>query len=113
MTKNTIISKIIGLILLISVFSAHMASALYVPQLNPKASDSKEKEKTPSVFQQISHETVVPSYDFYFGEFHLVFVESCIFGYEENTHLAKPDYAYHSNSYFEKLFEHHIAINAP
>jgi hypothetical protein len=113
MRKNTIISKIIGLVMLISVFSAHIASASYVPQLDSKTSDSEKKDKTPSVFQQISHETVVPSYDFYFGEFHLVFVENCLFGYEENTPLAKPDYAYHSNSYFEKLFEHHIAINAP
>lgn len=99
--------------MLISVFSAHMASASYVPQKESKTTDTEKKEKETSVFQQISQETVVPTYDFYFGEFQLVFVENCIFGYEENPPLANPNYSYHSNSYFEKLFEHHIAINAP
>jgi hypothetical protein len=113
MRKNNIISKIIGLLMLVSVFSAHVASASYVcpPQSDSSEKDKKEKE-TP-VIQQISHESVVPTYDFSFEEFQLVFDQNFIIGYEQNPLFVKPLFVFFRNSYFDKLFEHHIAINAP
>jgi hypothetical protein len=110
MRKNNIISKIIGLLMLVSVFSAHVASATYVPL---PQSESSEKDKKTPVIQQISHESVVPTYDFSFEEFQLVFDQNFIIGYEQNPLFVKPLFVYFRNSYFDKLFEHHIAINAP
>ncbi len=110
MRENNIISKIIGLLMLVSVFSAHVASASYVPQ---PSTESSEKDQEAPVIQQISHESVVPSYDFSFEEFQLVFAQNFIIGYEQNAPFAKPFFVFFKNSYFDKLFEHHIAINAP
>ncbi|MCP9757609.1 hypothetical protein EGI26_20800 [Lacihabitans sp. CCS-44] len=113
MRKNNIISKIIGLLMLVSVFSAHVASASYVPQPQSASSEKDKKEKETPVIQQISHESVVPSYDFSFEEFQLVFDQNFIIGYEQNAPFVKPFFLFFRNSYFDKLFEHHIAINAP
>jgi hypothetical protein len=113
MRKNNIISKILGLLVLVSVFSAHVASASYVPQAQIETSEKNEKGKETTVIQQISHESVVPSYDFSFEEFQLVFDQNFIFGYEQNAPFVKPFFVFFRNSYFDKLFEHHIAINAP
>lgn len=99
--------------MLVSVFSAHMASAAYIPQHKSESSENDKKEKETPVVQQISHESVVPSYDFSFEEFQLVFVQNFVFGYEQNTPSAKPFFLFFRNSYFDKLFELHIAINAP
>lgn len=99
--------------MLISVFSAHLASASYVPFSQLETSQSDEKQKDTPVIQQISHESVVPSYDFSFQELQLVFNQDFIFGYEQNSVFVKPFSLFFRNSYFEKLFEHHIATNAP
>jgi hypothetical protein len=99
--------------MLISVFSAHLVSASYIPQRAVESSKSDQKEKETPVVQQISHESVVPSYDFSFQEFNLVFHQDTVFGYEQKTTFTKPFFLFFKNSYFDKLFEHHIATNAP
>jgi hypothetical protein len=113
MRKNNIISKIIGLLMLVSVFSAHVASASYVPRPQSDFSEKDKKEKETPIIQQISHESVVPTYDFSFEELQLVFDQNFIIGYEQNAPFVKPVFVFFRNSYFDKLFEHHIAINAP
>lgn len=99
--------------MLVSVFSAHLASASYVAHDIPETSENNKKEKETPVIQQISHESVVPSHDFSFEEFQLVFDQDLIFGYQQASPLSNRIFLFLKNTYFEKLFEHHIAINAP
>ena len=99
--------------MLVSVFSAHLAAASYVPQKVAKAAKSDSKEKETPTFQQISPESVVPSYDFSFGELAIFFSQNFVFGYEEKTPITNQHNLFLHNTYFDKLFEHHIAINAP
>lgn len=113
MKKTRFISKLTGIILLISVLSAHL-SAGSVSHIEPEKKAKTDSDQPESAkLSQISPEIVVPSYDFDFQKFDLIYVQTAFLFYLEN-HVIFPHLRFlFRNSYFEKLFEHHIAINAP
>ena len=114
MKKKNIISRFFSVMLLISVFSAHVMGNLYVqPEVTKKAKADTEKQQEQPQLQQLSHEIVVPSFDFHFGEITFQGFNNLVIFYAEcvpGTIIQQ--FVYH-HCFFDKLFEHHIAINAP
>ncbi len=108
MKNNNLINKIAGLLLLLSVFSAHFVSVA-IPH---KATDKKEN-KSETVLQQINPETVVPSYHFHFQHFELKFPEPVSFSFESNKIRFVNSFRQFLFAYFDVLFEHIIVTNAP
>ncbi|MFN8432153.1 MAG: hypothetical protein U0V04_19385 [Spirosomataceae bacterium] len=114
MKNNNLINKIAGLLLLLSVFSAHFVSVAipHKVQKESKATDKKEN-KSETVLQQINPETVVPSYHFHFQHFELKFPEPVSFSFESNKIRFVNSFRQFLFAYFDVLFEHIIVTNAP
>lgn len=113
MKKTSFISKLTGIILLISVLSAHLSFGNVCHFEPEKKAKTDDKQPESAKLSQISPEIVVPSYDFDFQKLDLIYVQTVFLFYIEN-HVIFPHLRFlFRNSYFEKLFEHHIAINAP
>lgn len=97
---------------MLCVFTTQVSALTIHEGYEVSASDDKD-DKQP-VFRQLTHETVVPNYDFSFGEINYYFSEpytDCFFLFQKSVPaLWQPQ---PENTYFAKLFEHHIASNAP
>jgi len=114
MRKNLLINKIAGILLLLSVFSAHFVSAA-LPQKIQKETKSTEKKdnQNETILQQINPESVVPSHHFHFQHFDLKFPEAILFGFEKITIRFTHSFRQFLFAYFDVLFEHIIVTNAP
>jgi hypothetical protein len=109
--KNYIFQGI-SLLMLLCVFTTQV-SALAV-QENRVINTSDEGEEEQPVFRQITHESVVPSYGFSFGEINKFFAESRISFYFPEPVSETPSWFIPPASYYlAKLLKYHIAINAP
>lgn len=78
-----------------------------------KKSKKEEQSKEKTVVSELSLEVVVPSHAFDFGHYAIILpLPQIIYVVAETSvkTITKPLYRL---SYFEKLFEHHIAPNAP
>jgi hypothetical protein len=112
MRKSSYISKIMALLLLVFVLSAQMLLGSG-SNINGLQKTKTDPEKTESVnVYQSSPEVVIPSYDFHFDTFYFEPIISSVFDLELDNFNPFLNLKF-KNSYFEKLFEHHIAINAP
>lgn len=109
--KNYIFQGL-SLLMLLCVFTTQV-SALSV-QENYVVNAAEETEDEQPVFRQLTHETVVPSYGFSFGEIAKFFTETHFtFYFSEQTSESHSWFTQPLSSYLAKLLEHHIAINAP
>ncbi len=102
------ILRTLSLLMLLCVFTAQVTAQTVSEPSSYTASDEKEV-----VLKQLTHETVVPHYDFSFADLSSFFKETTVVFF-----LALPKLFYDWNStpentYLAKLFEHHIATNAP
>ena len=78
-----------------------------------KKSEKEEQSKEKTVVSELSLEVVVPSHAFDFGHYAILLpLPKVIYVIVETSvkTFTKPLYRL---SYFEKLYEHHIAPNAP
>ena len=104
MQTKKYISRFIGMLLIISVLAAHFS-------ISGTSHTKKESEK-PQI-TAVTQDVVIPNFDFDFAEISIVWdlrytpilLSSKICGFALNVFIE--------NSYFDKLFEHIIAINAP
>ncbi len=117
MKKQNYIVRFIGLILTVSVLLTHGVSLSYVPHnkdfKSNKAENKKSESKEQAQVQEYHNDVLVPSHVFDFGsDVSLNFPQSVEFFEITDlfTVFSNPIYKW---SYFEKLFELHIAINAP
>ena len=109
--KNYIFQGL-SLLMLLCVFTTQV-SALSV-QEKYVVNTAEDTEDEQPVFRQITHETVVPSYGFSFGEMNKFFTESSfIFYFPEQITESHTWFTTPASSYLAKLLEHHIAPNAP
>ena len=98
--------------MLLCVFTTQV-SAITAPQQSISSASEDDSSKEQTTLKQLSQETVVPHYSFSFGEINGFFSNNIgIVIPERKTNLNFEIY-YSANPYFDKLFEHHIAINAP
>ncbi len=116
MTKNTFISKFMGLSLLICVLSAH----IYLPFQQAEKKETvqnqhkdKADDQSDASYSQLSHVVVLPSHEFHFGEFVFKGFLNVLPSVLKQSNTFSEFNSFFQNSYFEKLFELHIAINAP
>lgn len=105
------IFRVLSLLMLICVFTTQV-SAWSVQESYACASQQDTDDDRP-VFKQLTHETVVPHYDFSFGEIHKFFQENFTFFFPESRTAVLSTFPSPVNTYMAKLLEHHIAINAP
>jgi hypothetical protein len=78
-----------------------------------KQSQGKQSQENQCFVSELSLEVVVPSHAFEFGDEFIILPHPQIIYLEEsapNKVFSKPIYRL---SYFDKLFEHQIAVNAP
>lgn len=83
------------------------------PVAATKKAEKEEQSKEKTVVSEVSLEVVVPSHAFDFGHYPIILpAPSFIYVIVETSvkTFTKPLYRL---SYFEKLYEHHIAPNAP
>jgi hypothetical protein len=115
MKQNKHTFKALGLFLslfmLTTVFTGNLVRKQVLAENQTQTNDDQDEQK--AHFTEFSSDYVIPSFAFDFGsDFVLVPAADFAVLLIENTFKAvsKPVYRI---SYFEKLFEHHIAINAP
>ncbi|MFD2523707.1 hypothetical protein [Emticicia soli] len=121
MSKNSYISRSFGLLMFIMVvltsvlgkqiYHKHSEEApVAVKKVSP---DKQEQPQQKAVVSEVSLEVVVPSHAFDFGHYAILLpLPQVIYVIVETSvkTITKPLYRL---SYFEKLYEHHIAPNAP
>ncbi len=105
------IFRILSFFMLFCVFTTQVSA--WTVQENCVTCEEQDTEDSRPVFKQLTHETVVPHYDFSFGEIHKFFQENLVFFFSEGPSCGVPRISVPLNSYMAKLLEHHIAINAP
>lgn len=116
MKKQSYISSalsifIIGLVLVLSVFGKQLTYHQSVKQVSK--SEKKENQSSQTTISEVSLEVLVPSHAFDFNDAIFVFATQQIAIIAKNNVfqlITKPIFRL---SFFEKLFELHIAINAP
>jgi hypothetical protein len=102
--------------MLFCVLSAHIfanATPFDSFKENSKAASSNDADDQTPHFNQISSEIVVPSYDFHFDALDFEFKEQLFTSAIYHFPAVCIELFSYKNSYLDKLFEHHIAINAP
>ena len=110
--KNYIFQAV-SILMLLCVFTTQVSAIATASHSVSSTTDDDSNDKQANL-KQLSQESVVPHYSFSFGEINGFFVTNYI-----STLIPKKEtnasfgVCHPSNSYFEKLFEHHIAINAP
>lgn len=105
------IFRVLSLIMLLCVFTTQVSA--WAVQENYVISSGQDTEDDRPVFKQLTPETVVPHYNFSFGEVHKFFPENFTCFFPESRIGGTWCYSTPVNTYMAKLFEHHIAINAP
>ncbi len=119
MKKRSTIIRFFGLFMLVAVLlnSFTVARAVVSEQaaMQQKAADdaTQNDEDAQTSFSEWSSDVVVPSHAFSFdNNLFVVPARQINFIFSETVayKISKPLYRH---SYFEKLYEHHIAINAP
>jgi hypothetical protein len=114
MKKNTLITRILGLFMLCVVMLNSISTAKALPTSKQTNKETKkETTKNDTRISEWSSAVVVPSHAFGFETAALVFPEisfEFIAPDKTPTGYNQPLYRH---SYFEKLFERQIAINAP
>ncbi len=123
MKKPRNISRFSGLLLLFSVLFTHVFSrefhsvqepgnAAVASEKHCSGKDQSREDQQPSV-SQLSFEVVVPHYAFDFGSPFIALLSPRFELLTNEENLPETTEPVYTDSYFEKLFEHHIAINAP
>lgn len=109
--------RFIGLILTVSVLMTHVVNISYVSDNKDSKSNKTENKKSESKeqaqIQEYHNDVLVPSHVFDFGSDVILNFPQALEFFEITglfTVFSNPIYKW---SYFEKLFELHIAINAP
>jgi hypothetical protein len=98
--------RIFGFLMAMAVFLAHGST---YSQIEKKGQNSNEAQVS-----VLSQDVVVPSFDFDFGNFELVFPKLEAVFFEDANYIAYFKFAFLlPTPYFDKLFEHFIAPNAP
>ncbi|PLK46349.1 hypothetical protein [Emticicia sp. TH156] len=124
MAKNSYISRSFGLLMFVMVVLTSVLGKQIYHKHSPEApvavektkadkADKKDNSKEQTVVREVSLEVVVPSHAFDFGHYAIrVPLPQIIYVVVETSvkTITKPLYRL---SYFEKLYEHHIAPNAP
>src|SRR6218665_1477385 len=124
MRKNSYISRSFGLLMFIMVvMTSVLGKQIYhkhsneapvaAEKVNPKKAEKQDQSKEQTVVSEVSLEVVVPSHAFDFGHYAIILpLPQVIYVIVETSvkTFTKPLYRL---SYFEKLYEHHIAPNAP
>lgn len=105
------IFRVLSLLMLFCVFTTQVSA--WSVQEKYAASSEQDTDNDQPVFKQLTHETVVPHYDFSFGEINKFFQESFTCFFPEGRNSAASCIPSPVNTYMVKLLEHHIAINAP
>ncbi len=106
------IFRVLSLLMLFCVFTTQV-SAWSVQESYAATSSQQDTEDDRPVFKQLSHETVVPHYNFSFGEISKFFQENFTCFFPEARTVTASCFSSPVNTYMAKLLEHHIAINAP
>ncbi len=78
-----------------------------------KKSEKEEQSKERPVVSELSLEVVVPSHAFDFGHYAIILPQPQIIYVIVETSVKTVTKPLYRLSYFEKLFEHYIAPNAP
>lgn len=117
MEKRSTIIRFFGLFMLVAVLlnSFTPAHAVVVEQtkIQKTADDSTSDSDEQTSFSEWSSDVVVPSHAFSFDN-NLIVVPTPEFNFILSEAIAyKVSKPLYRHSYFEKLYEHHIAINAP
>jgi hypothetical protein len=109
--------RFIGLILTVSVLMTHVVNISYVyhnkHSKSNKSENKKSESKEQAQIQEYHNDVLVPSHVFDFGSDVILNFSQSVEFFEITdlfTVFSSPIYKW---SYFEKLFELHIAINAP
>lgn len=103
------------MVVLTSVYGKQIyhAHSNETPVATTKKATKEEQSKEQTVVSEVSLEVVVPSHAFDFGHYAIILpLPKVIYVIVETSvkTFTKPLYRL---SYFEKLYEHHIAPNAP
>lgn len=119
MEKRSTIIRFFGLFMLVAVLLNSITSARAVVSeqvaSQQKAADdaSQNDEDAQTSFSEWSSDVVVPSHAFSFDSNLFVVPAPQINFIFSETVAYKISQPLYRHSYFEKLYEHHIAINAP
>lgn len=103
--------RVLSLLMLFCVFTTQVSA--WSAQEGYVTSAEQDTDDDRPVFKQLTHETVVPHYDFSFGEISGFFRESFTCFIPETCRAIASCFSSPVNTYMAKLLEHHIAINAP
>lgn len=98
------ILRLLSILMLFCVFTTQQATAMDVEQ---------EPSSEQPVFKELSYVTVVPHYDFSFGEYTGFFTLSAPITFSEAPQVSGQAFSQPKHSYMAKLLEHQIACNAP
>ena len=118
MKKTDYISKVatvfvLGLVLFLSVFGKQVAHYQHIKESAKVKTKKSQPQPVQTTISELSLEVLVPSHAFDFNEA-VYFIPRVQFDFPEIKSFAKiitkPIFRL---SFFEKLFELHIAINAP
>ncbi|MBA4851719.1 hypothetical protein [Emticicia sp. BO119] len=124
MRKNTYISRSFGLLMfMMVVLTSVLGKQIYhthsneVPvaaeKIKSKKTNKEEQSKEQTVVSEVSLEVVVPSHAFDFGHYDIILPAPQIIYVIVETSVKTFTKPLYRLSYFEKLFEHYIAPNAP
>lgn len=109
--KNYIFQGL-SLLMLICVFTTQVSALSMHESYAVNSTEDTENEQP--VFRQITHETVVPNYDFSFGEINKFFTDHTFtYFFPEPVSESHPCFGSPVSSYLIKILEHHIDSNAP
>lgn len=112
------ISRIFGLlmsmIMLTAVFSKSIAGSIVLQeQVAASTSDDSDDSDKQTVVSELSYQVVIPSHAFVFDADIVLPPAPSSVVLVETSEVKSVFKGIFRHSYFEKLFEHHIAINAP
>jgi len=124
MSKNSYISRSFGLLMFVMVvLTSVLGKQIYRKHSNEapvavqksaaEKSDNKDNSKEQTVVSEVSLEVVVPSHAFDFGHYAIFIPLPQIIYVAVETSVKTITKPLYRLSYFEKLYEHHIAPNAP
>ncbi len=96
------------------IYHAHSNQApVATEKVKAKKADKEEQSKEQTVVSEVSLEVVVPSHAFDFGHYDIILPTPQIIYVIVETSVKTVTKPLYRLSYFEKLFEHYIAPNAP